>query len=453
MLSWAALLPLLLPLLVVEAQLENSFVPDSDGNSSFVPDDAQDAYCQLLLQSPVPVSPEQIPLHCICSHCKGTQGPKGDQGDRGMPGQPGSPGPRGPSGLRGPPGFVGHSGIKGQKGDDGTKGGLGLQGPLGPKGARGFKGEKGDAGLDGPAGGMGPKGDDGVCPDGCDASQGPPGPTGPAGPAGLRGTPGAEGSKGQKGTKGDGGVPGIPGTSGIPGTKGDLGPKGDCNCVNGSKGAPGLKGDQGPQGDQGEAGPKGKDGLSGDKGDTGMMGMPGAPGPCMPSVKSAFAAGLTVSFPLPNLPVVFSKIHYNFQNSYIPEYGIYVAPINGTYVFNMALTVHERPLKVGLFHNYNPVLKTTDTSILGTLSQTVVLHLEEGDGVWLQIRDLSSNGMFASNETSSIFSGYLLYPDQCEGLPPFLGPVMGRDFEFGMGPFPTPTRPPFTLTGPYKWGD
>lgn len=44
------------------------------------------AICDILLNAPVPVPVDQIPLFCLCSHCKGTTGPKGDRGDRGPPG-------------------------------------------------------------------------------------------------------------------------------------------------------------------------------------------------------------------------------------------------------------------------------------------------------------------------------------------------------------------------------
>lgn len=42
--------------------------------------------CDLLLNAPVPVPIDQIPVFCLCSHCQGGQGAKGDQGDRGPPG-------------------------------------------------------------------------------------------------------------------------------------------------------------------------------------------------------------------------------------------------------------------------------------------------------------------------------------------------------------------------------
>lgn len=44
------------------------------------------AICDMLLNAPVPAPVDQIPLFCLCSHCKGTVGPKGDRGDRGPAG-------------------------------------------------------------------------------------------------------------------------------------------------------------------------------------------------------------------------------------------------------------------------------------------------------------------------------------------------------------------------------
>lgn len=305
-------------------------------------------------------------------------------------------------------------------------------------------GDKGEPGLEGRPGDQGPKGDDGVCPSVCDPINPPPGPpglTGPSGPTGLPGTPGVGGSKGEKGDTGDVGAPGAPGSVG---EKGELGPQGECNCTDGEEGAPGQKGDTGEKGEQGQAGATGQQGPQGDKGDMGHMGMMGPPGPCMPSIQSAFAAGLTTSFPPPDAPVVFSHVVYNTQGSYDPTTGLYIAPINGTYVFSYHLTVHERVLKVGLFHNFRPVVITTDTKILGTTSHSVVLHLALGDRVWIQVKDSVTNGMYASSESSSTFSGFLLHPDSCDmaslrGPLPFMDPPQGT---YSWGSVPGSSPPP-----------
>ncbi|KAI3353989.1 hypothetical protein L3Q82_018553 [Scortum barcoo] len=387
------------------------FYPEGD-NMTEPPAGTLEAYCQMLQQALVP--PEQIPGFCLCTQCQTREGPKGDQGDRGLPGSPGSPGSRGMTGFRGPPGFVGSQGLKGQKGDEGEKGDRGVPGVAGPKGAQGFKGDKGDQGLEGRPGDQGPKGDDGVCPESCESSEGPPGTPGVPGPAGPRGLPGGSGPQGPKGMKGDTGDMGHPGPPGSLGMKGEPGPQSKCNCTDGETGAPGEKGGKGDKGGQGQMGLQGEMGPQGEKGDMGHMGIMGPPGPCMPSIQSAFAAGLTSSYPPPNAPVVFAKILYNIQGSYNPSNGIYTAPIDGTYVFSYHLTVNERVLKVGLFHNFMPVVITTDSKVLGTTSHSVVLHLARGDMVWIQVKNVVTNGMYAGPESSSTFSGFLLHPDSCD---------------------------------------
>lgn len=229
---------------------------------------------------------------------------------------------------------------------------------------------------------------------------------------------------------------GDPGAPGPVGGKGEPGPEGECNCSDGEDGSPGPKGDKGDKGIQGDMGTAGQTGPQGDKGDMGVMGMMGPPGPCMPNIQSAFSAGLTTSYPPPNAPVVFDNVLYNIQGSYDPTRGLYTAPINGTYVFSFHLTVHDRVLKVGLFHNFMPVVKMTDPSVLGSASHTVVLHLAQGDMVWLQVRDNLTNGIYAGSEASSTFSGFLLHPDTCE-------------MAFLRGNIP----PVFPPEGGYSWGE
>lgn len=245
---------------------------------------------------------------------------------------------------------------------------------------------------------------------------------------------------------------GRPGPPGPVGAKGELGPQGECNCTDGAKGGPGQKGDQGDKGDEGQMGPAGQTGPKGEKGDMGAMGLMGRPGPCMPSIQSAFSAGLTSSYPPPNAPVVFAHVVYNVQGSYDPASGLYTAPVNGTYVFSYHLTVHERVLKVGLFHNFVPVVKTTDPKVLGTTSHSVVLHLARGDRVWVQVKDLITNGMYAGTESSSTFSGFLLHPDSCDMafLRTAVPPMTPREFSWGAsesgasesGTTEPPTAPP-----------
>ncbi|XP_041955060.1 inner ear-specific collagen-like isoform X1 [Alosa sapidissima] len=403
------------------------------------------SYCEMLLEAPVPASMNEVPWFCMCTLCKGNNmGPKGDRGDRGLPGPPGSPGRRGLTGFRGRPGFVGRQGPKGQKGDEGMKGEKGDVGFTGSKGSQGFKGDKGDQGSDGPPGAQGPQGDTGVCPASCDSIPGPPGEAGLPGSVGARGLPGMAGPQGLKGLKGDPGDAGLPGVPGAEGLKGDQGAKGECNCTDGADGADGLPGTAGTKGDKGTMGPPGVSGSDGKKGDKGDIGMTGVPGPCTPVFRSAFSAALIRNYPPPDMPVVFAQVIYNYPGNYDPTVGIYIAPTNGTYVFSYNLQVFGKVLKVGLFHNFRPIVKSTEPTDLGTAAQQVMLHLTSGDMVWLQVKDINTNGMYSSSESSSTFSGFLLYPDSCElplfreFMPLIKGTYSWGELEVPTTPMPTP---------------
>lgn len=275
-----------------------------------------------------------------------------------------------------------------------------------------FPGEKGDQGLVGPPGEQGPQGIMGLCPASCETIPGPAGPPGAPGPAGARGLPGLMGANGLNGTKGDKGDTGIAGVPGSPGQKGDQGAQGICQCTDG---APGLPGAKGSKGDKGDSGPQGTQGLAGLKGDQGPVGVTGPAGPCTPAIKSSFSASLNQSYPAPFWPISFQNIHTNPQGHFnTPMMGIYSAPVNGTYVFSFHLTVGARPLKVGFYKNFLPIIKVTGTTNLATVSDTIVLPLAMGDLIWLQVKDATTNGVYTDSESSSTFSGFLLTPDYCD---------------------------------------
>ncbi|TST47758.1 Otolin-1 [Bagarius yarrelli] len=363
-------------------------------------------YCDMILEAPVPPTADQIPWFCTCSLCKEYwHCQKGDKGDRGLPGQ---------------------------KGEEGMRGIEGSPGPMGRIGDRGFKGDKGDMGMEGRPGDQGPPGPPGDCSLTCGSINGPPGEVGLPGPVGPRGIPGNTGEPGSRGEKGDQGEIGRPGIPGLNGLKGNQGEQGVCNCTGGTKGADGLTGPSGPKGEKGDVGSQGLDGVRGPKGEKGELGVTGPTGPCSPAIQSGFSARQSISNPNPDSPVPFRIIMYNIQNHYDPITGVYKAPVNGTYSFSYNLCVLNKVLKVGLFHNFAPVVKSTGLMNPSTVSQEVLLHLNIGDEVWLQVKDLSSNSMCTGSETSSTFTGFLLYPDNCDA------PV-SRDI-------PEPVK------GTYSWG-
>lgn len=269
--------------------------------------------------------------------------------------------------------------------------------------------------MEGPAGANGLQGEDGTCPLSCQRALGLPGLQGSPGTVGVRGLPGVQGLMGPEGVEGDNGAEGEQGLLGMKGRKGQQGDQGQCQCSDGAQGKNGTTGEKGAEGDAGATGALGLKGSTGLKGEKGEQGLAGRVGICSPTIQSAFSACLNESFPAQNQPVPFPRVLSNRQGHFAPLQGVYTAPVNGTYVFTFHLAVAARTLKVGLFRNYYPVAKTTEGADKSTCSHSLMLQLQQGDEVWLQVKDQLTNGIYTDSENSATFSGYLLRPDSCQG--------------------------------------
>nr|XP_009508987.1 PREDICTED: adiponectin [Phalacrocorax carbo] len=199
-----------------------------------------------------------------------------------------------------------------------------------------------------------------------------------------------------------GGAPGYPGHNGLPGRDGKDG-------KDGQKGEKGEEGVQGPKGDQGEIG------LPGREGPRGFPGYPGQKGEGAFVYRSAFSVGLTERAPHPNVPIRFSKIFYNEQSHYDTSTGKFVCSIPGVYYFAYHLTVYLTDVKVSLYKKDKAVIFTYDQFQKNNVDQasgSVLLHLNAGDEVWLQVYgEGDNNGIYADNINDSTFMGFLLYPD------------------------------------------
>uniref|UniRef100_A0A8C6KQC6 Otolin 1b n=1 Tax=Nothobranchius furzeri TaxID=105023 RepID=A0A8C6KQC6_NOTFU len=373
----------------------------------------------------------------FCECCPPERGPRGPKGEKGLAGSHGGIGPAGPAGVPGPPGFSGPMGFKGEKGDKGDKGnsGLagspGLPGKPGQKGDAGSKGDKGETGLHGVKGERGGKGESGQ--NGTAGEKGEPGPQGPSGPPGTavelgpkgekgdKGDCGVYGERGPKGERGEPGTQGIQGAMGIPGlhgkhgTPGPVGIRGDPGHP-GLQGEPGVSGPQGPQGIRGMPGPKGDRGFPGMRGERGFRGLKGAKGSGTAQKRSAFSVGISPrkSFPPSGFPIRFDKIFYNEENHFNFTSNSFTCFHPGVYVFSFHITVRSQPLRATLVVNGSRKVRTRDSLYGQDIDQAsclVVLRLAAGDQVWMEtFRDW--NGVYASSEDDSIFTGFLLYSDK-----------------------------------------
>uniref|UniRef100_A0A8C6VQP5 Otolin 1 n=1 Tax=Naja naja TaxID=35670 RepID=A0A8C6VQP5_NAJNA len=250
------------------------------------------------------------------------------------------------------------------------------------------------------------------------------------GQKGSKGENCENGTKGEKGDMGELGLPGVDGENGEKGEKGDIGEKGEKGDI-GPKGEKGVKGDigvEGGHGEDGKKGEKGEPGIRGDKGDQGPIGLMGPPGVKgslgfkgirgAPGKKgsrgSAFSVGLSKPFPPPNLPIKFDKILYNKQEHYNPLTGKFNCSIAGAYVFSYHMTIRGRPARISIVCQNKKMIRSRETLYGQEIDQAsflTILKLNAGDQVWLEVtRDW--NGVYVSAEDDSIFSGFLLYPDE-----------------------------------------
>uniref|UniRef100_A0A8D0B1Y4 Adiponectin, C1Q and collagen domain containing n=1 Tax=Salvator merianae TaxID=96440 RepID=A0A8D0B1Y4_SALMN len=201
------------------------------------------------------------------------------------------------------------------------------------------------------------------------------------------------------------GSPGVPGHNGLPGRDGR----------DGKDGEKGEKGDEGKAGPKGDTGSLGAPGPAGHQGLPGIAGLPGEKGESASIYRSAFSVGLTTRVPHPNVPIKFTKIFYNEQNHYDATTGKFRPTVSGVYYFAYHITVYVADVKVSLYKNDKAVVITYDQYQKNNVDQasgSVLLHMEAGDEVWLQVYgEEENNGIYADNVNDSTFMGFLLYPD------------------------------------------
>ncbi|XP_062889474.1 complement C1q subcomponent subunit C-like [Mobula hypostoma] len=225
----------------------------------------------------------------------------------------------------------------------------------------------------------------------------------PKGQDGKPGNPGPRGRDGRRGDDGDTGDPGM--ASHILGEPRKMGPPGD----------PGLPGAHGPRGYAGRMGPKGEPGPPGPKGQKGQSGR----GSGLVGVdRPAFSVMRTIAgHPHPNHRVIFNRNITNEGGCFQTDSGTFLTCKAGWYFFTYNV-VTEGKLCINIMKNNKKEAGFCDLAAESNTgaryqmnSGGTVLRLNINDQVWLQtVPDF--NNIFGSSDINSVFSGFLLFPDE-----------------------------------------
>ena len=113
------------------------------------------------------------------------------------------------------------------------------------------------------------------------------------------------------------------------------------------------------------------------------------------------------------LQLKFDKVELNSGNAYRPFHGNFIAPVSGTYFFTYtATTTPNAWIRIYLKRNGIAVGQLINTALSNYLKTTesVVLHLNKSDDVWLETNDIRGDTIITS-ATECHFAGFLLHCD------------------------------------------
>ncbi|KAL3891950.1 hypothetical protein ACJMK2_004192 [Sinanodonta woodiana] len=115
-----------------------------------------------------------------------------------------------------------------------------------------------------------------------------------------------------------------------------------------------------------------------------------------------------------NQPIVFNTVITNIGAAYHPHTGIFIAPVNGVYVFHVCAT--SEPFKWQFFDLVKDgnVIQSIFPDALNihsfqTDSIIAVLQLSQGNEVWVKSSGLVGSGEIHGGNGLSSFAGWLLY--------------------------------------------
>ncbi|XP_058489233.1 complement C1q and tumor necrosis factor-related protein 9-like [Solea solea] len=134
---------------------------------------------------------------------------------------------------------------------------------------------------------------------------------------------------------------------------------------------------------------------------------PSDPGPV------AFTAKLDVcdSYPKHSGVLKFTTVVVNEGDSYSPDTGIFMCPVEGLYHFTIHVSVYGRG-QCAIFKNGEKVVSLYHTSLPDKCSQVAsvssVVKLSKNDQVWVNLWGCDRNDIFASVDNDTVFVGVRL---------------------------------------------
>ncbi|XP_042328377.1 complement C1q-like protein 3 [Sceloporus undulatus] len=197
--------------------------------------------------------------------------------------------------------------------------------------------------------------------------------------------------------------------------------------IQGPKGESGRPGKAGPRGPPGEPGPPGPVGPPGERGEPGRQGLPGPPG--APGLNAAGAISAATYSTVPKIAFYaglkrqhegyevlrFDDVVTNLGNHYDPSSGKFTCSIPGIYFFTYHVLMRGgdgTSMWADLCKNNqvraSAIAQDADQNY-DYASNSVVLHLEPGDEVYIKLDGGKAHG--GNNNKYSTFSGFIIYAD------------------------------------------
>lgn len=156
--------------------------------------------------------------------------------------------------------------------------------------------------------------------------------------------------------------------------------------------------------------------MPGNPGSRGPPGIPGEEGRYKQKHQSVFTVTRqTEQHPVANGLIRFNAAITNPQDDYNRGSGRFTCKVPGLYYFIYHTSLTEN-LCVQLYRDNTRMTTFCEHMLQGSKQDSkqvtsggVVLHLQQGQQVWLGVNDY--NGMVGTQGSDSVFSGFLLFPD------------------------------------------